>query len=250
MKKILAVALAAVLSVTACGQIEYAITLEEDLSGTATLDMGLNLEKMAFALATIQKAFTGDTTGLTEEELATAREDLIAEMDDEEWNEEEALADAREDLPEGVEMLEFSNTRDDLLMQFRVRLAFDHISKLNEVAIDPDDATGGDGGSGSSDETQPFGGLEVIEEGNTIVLRNDPLDPIEEGIEDAAGQMGGMEEMMESALEDFSVVFRIEAPFEVLEHNATRQEGNALVWEYDESSLNQGSEGVFVRYQR
>ena len=94
MKKILAVALAGILSVTACGQIEYAITLEEDLSGTATLDMGLDLEKMAFALATIQKAFTGDTTGLTEEELATAREDLIAEMDDEEWNEEEALADA------------------------------------------------------------------------------------------------------------------------------------------------------------
>jgi len=249
MKKILAVALAAALSLPACGQIEYSIALEEDLSGTATLDMGLNLEKLAYALASIQKAFTGDTTEITEEELATAREDLISEMDADEWNEEEALADAKADLPEGVEMVEFSNTREDLSMQFRVRLAFDHISKLNEVEIDPDDATGTDGVT-SGEETRPFGRLEVIEEGNTIVLRNDPLDPIDEQIEEASSQLGAMESMVESALEDFSVVFRIEAPFEILEHNATRQEGNTLIWEYDESNLEGGSDGVFVRYQR
>lgn len=246
MKKLLTVALAAALSVSACGQIEYSIALEEDLSGTASLDMGLDLEKMAFALATMTKAFTGDTTTLTEEELASAREELIAEMDEEEWNEEEALAEARADLPEGVEMLEFSNTRDGLAMQFRVRLAFDHISKLNEVRLDPDDATGGEAG----EETEPFGGLQVIEEGNTIVLRNEPLDAIEEQIDEASGQMGAMEGMLESALEDFSVVFRIEAPFTVLDHNATRREGSTLIWEYDESNLSEGSEGVFVRYER
>ena len=248
MKKILAVVFAGALSVSACSQMEYSIALEEDLSGTATLDMALDLGKMAYTLAVMQKTFTGDTTEISEEELAEARAELIAQMDEEDWNEEEALADASQDLPEGVEMLEFSNTREDLLMKFRVKLGFDHVSKLNEVAIDPDEAAGGVGATGA--QAQPFGGLQVVEEGRTIVLRNDPLDPIAEQVDEAAGQMGAMDGVLESVLEDFSIVFRIEAPFEVVEHNATRRDGRVLIWEFDESSLEGGSDGVFVRYQR
>ncbi len=247
MNKILTGALAAALSLPACSQIEYSIALEEDLSGTAALEMAIDMEQMANVLASMTKAFTGDTTPVSDEELASAREELMAEMDEDDWDEEEALEDARADMPEGVEMVEFSNSRDGMKQRFRVRLTFDHISKLNEVAIDPDDATGDDA---PGEETQPFGGLEVIEEGNTIVLRNDPLDSIEDQVGEASDQMGAMGGMLESVLEDFSVVFRIEAPFDVIEHNATRQEGNALIWEYDESSLQGGSEGVFVRYER
>jgi hypothetical protein len=249
MKKILALAFAATLSVSACSQIEYSIALEEDLSGTAALDMSIDMEQMAYVLASMTKAFTGDTMPVSDEELASARDELMAEMDKDDWDEEDALQSAREDMPDGVEMIEFSNSRDGMKQRFSVRLAFDHISKLNEVAIDPDDATGAEGGAAGAD-TQPFGGLEVVEEGNTIVLRNDPLDPIADQVEDASGQMPGMEGMLESALAEFSVVFRIEAPFDVVEHNATRQEGNALIWEYDASNLEGGSPGVFVRYER
>lgn len=249
MKKIFALLAAAGLTLPACSQIEYSVALEEDLSGTASLDMAIDMEQMAYVLASMTKAFTGDTTPVSDEELESARQDLIAEMEKDDWSEEEALQDASADMPEGVEILEFSNTRDGMKQRFRIRLAFDHISKLNEVRIDPDDATGNEGGT-PGDETEPFGGLEVIEEGNTIVLRNDPLDPIEEQVEDASDQMPGMDGMLESILADFSVVFRIEAPFEVLEHNATSQDGNTLIWEYDEMSLEEGTPGVFVRYQR
>ena len=248
MKRIFAVAVGTMLFLAACSHMEYSITLEEDLSGTATLEMALDLGKMAHALAAMQKTFSGDTTELTEEELAAARTELMVQMDEEEWNEEEARADASQDLPEGVELLEFSNAREDLLMQFRIKLGFDHVSKLNQVSIDPSGAAGGAGTPG--DESQPFGGLEVIEEGNTVVLRNDPLDRIEEQVEEASGQVGPIDGMMESVLEDFSVVFRIDAPFDVVEHNATRQEGRVLIWEYDESSLQEGADGVFVRYRR
>ena len=237
------------MTLPACTQIEYTIALEEDLSGTATLDMAIDMEQMAYILASMTKAFTGDTTPVSDEELESAREDLMAEMEQDEWNEEEALQDAAEDMPEGVEVVEFVNVSEDMKQRFRMKLAFDHVSKPNEVRIDPDDATGDEGGA-PGDEAEPFAGLEVIEEGNTIVFRNDPLDPIEEQVEDASEQMPGMDGMLESALADFSVVFRIEAPFDVLEHNATSQDGNALIWEYDEMSLEEGTPGVFVRYQR
>lgn len=249
MMRFIALVAAAGLSLSACTQIEYSIALEEDLSGTATLDMAINMEQMALVLASMTKAFTGDTTPLSDEELESARADLIAEMDKDDWNEEEAIDDARQDLPEGVEIVEFSNTRDDMMQRFKIRLSFDHVSKLNEVAIDPDDATGGDG-MAPGEETEPFGGLEVVEEGNTIVLRNDPLESIEEQVADASDQMPGMDGMLESALANFSVVFRIEAPFEILEHNATSKDGDTLIWEYDETSLEEGTPGVFVRYQR
>jgi hypothetical protein len=249
MKRMLVLALGCGLAVPACTRIEYSIALEDDLSGTARLEMSLDMERMTYVLASMTKSFGGDTTPVSQEELAAAREELVAQMEADDWDEEEALRDARADMPAGVEMVEFSNTRDGLKQQFRVRLAFDHVSSLNRVEIGPGDrATDGPGAPG--EETRPFGGLEVIEDGNTIVLRNQPFDPIEESAEAAADRMPGMEGLMEPVLEDFSVVFRIEAPFEVLEDNATRRDGNSLIWEYDETHLETGSEGVYVRYKR
>jgi hypothetical protein len=51
------------------------------------------------------------------------------------------------------------------------------------------------------------------------------------------------------------VAFRISAPFEVIEHNAHRKDGTALVWEYDLNSLQKMSpeqmkNGVRVRYRK
>ncbi len=49
--------------------------------------------------------------------------------------------------------------------------------------------------------------------------------------------MGGeltpdMKKQMEEAFKGLRIAWKIQAPFEVIEHNATRKEGNTLIWEY------------------
>ena len=58
------------------------------------------------------------------------------------------------------------------------------------------------------------------------------------------------DEMLTDMLEGLRIAFRIEAPFAVVEHNATRVDGRALYWEYDVSSLDSGPQGIFVRYRK
>ena len=57
--------------------------------------------------------------------------------------------------------------------------------------------------------------------------------------------------MIENMLQDLSVTFRLETPFEVLEHNATRREGRTLIWAFDWERL-KGDEplGIFARLRR
>ena len=50
------------------------------------------------------------------------------------------------------------------------------------------------------------------------------------------------------------VAFRIDAPFEVVEHNATAVEGGTLIWEYDSEALTtaaaQAPQQIRVRYRK
>ena len=47
------------------------------------------------------------------------------------------------------------------------------------------------------------------------------------------------------------VAFRITAPFEILEQNAHRKEGNTLIWEFDVKSLEKATPtGIRVRYRK
>ena len=59
MKKLLSVALVALFGLTGCMQIEYGIVLEEDLSGTADIDFALDMDRMAYSFAMVQKMFSG-----------------------------------------------------------------------------------------------------------------------------------------------------------------------------------------------
>ena len=60
---------------------------------------------------------------------------------------------------------------------------------------------------------------------------------------------------MEDAFKGLRLAFRIDSPFEVVEHNATRKEGQALLWKYDLKTLSkmtpeQMSKGVRVRFKK
>src|SRR5256885_791770 len=84
----------------------------------------------------------------------------------------------------------------------------------------------------------PFEGLELVEKGDTITIRTKPQNPTEKVQEEAAGGGGpkmdaDTEKMMKDAFSKMRVTYRITAPFKIVSHNGTRQEGQTLIWEYN-----------------
>ncbi len=69
------------LSAVGCVQVEYGIVLEDDLSGTADLDMTVDLDRVAYSAAMIQAAFEGTGEPPTEEQVDAAREKIVSEME-------------------------------------------------------------------------------------------------------------------------------------------------------------------------
>lgn len=228
-----------VLVSTACFQMEYAIVLEEDLSGTAGLDFTVDLGQMAEAMATVQRTFSGEEGPPSEEEIAATREEVLAEMD--EFEEESIREEIASDLPEGVELLDATRTVDGLKTTIDLDLRFDHISLLNELDVAPDE--------GGPIDSHPFGDLEVVEEGNTIVLRHAPVNPVTEA-KQSTEMMGDMGDLIGSMFENLRIAFTVEAPFDIEEHNATERDGNKLSWVYDFEALSEGPSGIYVRYRR
>jgi hypothetical protein len=65
------------------------------------------------------------------------------------------------------------------------------------------------------------------------------------------------EKLIKDAFSKMRVVYRITAPFPVVSHNATRKEGNTLIWEFDlkrfeelEKGKKLDDAGVKVTYRR
>ena len=240
----LAVALALALPLSGCMQFEYGIVLEEDLSGTADVDVTVDLEKTAVAFATVEKMFSGEEGAPTEEEIAAARQELMEEMGEEEFDEAELRQDIESDLPEGMELLDVKQTWDDLKMNLKIDLSFENATQLSQLALSGDEED-----QLPVSDQRPFADLQVIDEGSTLLIRNEPINPVEE-TEEAAEMMPALEGMMESMLSDLSIVFKITAPFDIVEHNATRKDGNTLYWEYGFDNLEEGTEGILVRYRK
>lgn len=231
-----------------CMQFDYGITLEDDLSGTADVDLAIDLDRVAYMSAYIQNAFGGEGGEPSAEQIKEAREEILAEVDeDEDFSVESMRAEIEPDLPDGVVLLYANVDRDELLTTVNMRFAFDHVDKLKEIRLDDDD----DGeGSGAPVDSEPFENLEIIEDGDEIIIRSEPINPMEEI--DEMGEMPFVsDEMIEKLLQGFSVTFSITSPFKVEEHNATRKEGKTLVWEFNLETLKSGeATGIHARLKR
>ena len=64
-----------------------------------------------------------------------------------------------------------------------------------------------------------------------------------------------MQKQMEEMFKGFRIAFKITAPFDVLEQNATRKDGNTLIWEYDLKTIQtmkpeQLKQGIRVKYKK
>ena len=231
-----------------CMQFDYGITLEDDLSGTADVDLAIDLDRVAYMSAYIQNAFGGEGGEPSAEQIQEAREEILAEVDeDEDFSVESMRAEIEPDLPDGVVLLYANVDRDELLTTVNMRFAFDHVDKLKEIRLDDDD-DGED--SGAPVDSEPFENLEIIEDGDEIIIRSEPINPMEEI--DEMGEMPFVsDEMIEKLLQGFSVTFSITSPFKVEEHNATRKEGKTLVWEFNLETLKSGeATGIYARLKR
>ena len=129
-------------------------------------------------------------------------------------------------------------------------------SNLNDINIAKDSKSPGMNSPKALEE--PFAGMEFREEGDTLIISSSVKNPLSEV--DATNpakdmDMGDLGEVMNASFESLRIATSLTTPFEVLEHNATRVEGNTLWWEYDLKSMNkltqeQLERGIYVRLRK
>ncbi len=227
-----AIALLSVFLLAGCFEIEQSINLKKDLSGTADFHLGVDLEPMVVVMAQFGREMEGKTGPMTAEELAKAKADF-KKNSKKSPGEVPSAEEIQKNLPEGVTLLDHKVKEQDFGMVSDFRFAFEKLSQLVGVKLpskkegDPADANVID---------SPFKGLEVSESGDTFTIRTKPQNPAE-SVKEQAAEGPKLDEATEKLVRDaFSkmrVGYRITAPFEIVSHNATRREGNTLIWEYD-----------------
>jgi len=246
-----ALVLVCAIALAGCIDIEQEIVLEPDLSGTASLRMRVDMEPMVFFMATMSKQMTGGSGEPTAAELQSTRDQLLAKQEQEGDFDPEAFKSSQgASLPEGIRIRDVHFNRQDLQLSYTVNFEFDRFADI--VAIRLDDAAQGDPGQGNP-MARPFDTLRLVNDGETLLVTSEPINPM------AEQQKGGppppeMETAFATAMTGLRFAFKIDAPFEVVAHNATAAEGRALIWEYDFEALTavtgQAPEQIRVRYRK
>jgi len=223
---------------TGCFEVEESIDLKKDLSGTAHLKLGVDMEPMVIIMAKVQKEMSGDKTPLTKAEIAAAKADFKKSQKKTTTTSEDPRKEAEAGLPPGVKLLGVSVDDKEFGMVTNMQFAFDKLSSL--VGIRLGDKKPGEGPSDPTKKSvldSPFQGLEMSETATTITIRTKPQNPAEKVKAEASEQGPKMdaetEKMMNDAFKNLRFAWKITAPFEVQSSNATRREGNTLIWEYD-----------------
>ncbi len=228
---------------TGCFEVEQSINLNRDLSGTANFKLGIDMEPMVIIMAKVQKEMGGDKTPLTKAEIAAAKADFKKNEKKSTETPTDPRKQAEGGLPPGVKLLDATVEEKEFGVTTNMKFAFDKLSSLVGVKLGtkkegeaPPDPTK------SSVIDSPFQGLEISETAKTISIHTKPQNPAEK-VQSQANAQGGpkldpeTEKMMNDAFKNLRVAWKITAPFEVASSNATRREGNTLIWEYDFAKL-------------
>jgi len=256
MKKTLA--LLSVVLLAGCFEIDQSIELKKDLSGTADFHLGIDMEPMVVVMAQFAREMEGKKGPMTDAELAKARADFKKNMKkDQSGGKEPSRDEIQKSMPEGVKLLDFKVAEKDFGVATDFKFGFDRLNRLVDVKLPSKEG---------KDPTQknvidsPFEGLELIEKGDTITIRTKPQNPTKAVEKEAEGGPKidkETEKMIRDAFSKMRVTYRITAPFTIVSHNATRKQGNTLIWEYDletfekmEASKKTEEFGVRVTYKR
>ena len=221
---------------TGCFEVEQSIELKRDLSGTANFKLGVDMEPMVIIMAKVQKEMRGDKSALTKAEIAAAKEDFKKSDRKTTMTPQDPSKQAEE--PPGVKLLDLSVTDKEFGMTWNVKFAFDKLSSLAGVKLNKKKEEGAAADpTKSSIIDSPFQGLEISETASTISIFTKPQNPAEKVMSQASEQGPKLdaetEKMVIDAFKKLRVAWKITAPFEVASSNATRKEGNTLIWEYD-----------------
>lgn len=238
---------------TACFDVEQALKLQKDLSGEVGFTMTIDMEPMFMFMYRMQREMKDQKGEPTAAEIAQARKEFLASG--KKSGSTPSKADVENNLPKGIKLLSHSVTEDGLKMTAKINLAFDHVSKLSEVDLKTGKKAAAGPGPGNPFE-KPFP-LTIKDEGGTLLLTMEAVNPAAEQKEQTGQMKMSPEEtkIIEDAFKSLRVAFRIDSALPVVEHNATRKEGQTLYWEYDVKTLNkmtpqQLSEGVKLRLRK
>jgi hypothetical protein len=240
--RVILVAALFALFATGCFEVEQSIELKRDLSGTANFKLGVDMEPMITIMAKVQKEMGGDKSPLTAADIAAAKADFKKNQKTTTSKTEDPRKDAEAGLPPGVKLLDVKVDEKEFGVTTNMKFSFDKISSLVGVKLGTKKE-----GDGPADPTKksvldsPFQGLELTETAKTISIHTKPQNPAEK-VKAQASEQGPKldpetEKMMNDAFKNLRVAWKITAPFEVISSNATRKEGNTLIWEYDFAGL-------------
>ena len=257
-KRMVALGLALCLpALAACFDVEQAMTLQKDLSGKAAFTMTVNMEPMVLFMVRMQREMAGKKGEPTAAEIEKAKKDFLASKTQTKEDPEKQKADVEKSLPPGVKLLESSMKDEGLKMTVHLVFSFDNISKLAKVQLSSKEGSEEQQPGAKNPFDQPFSGLQVKDEGKTLLLTTEAINPAAEQKEQASGMdlSPEMKKQMEDAFKGLRVAYKIDAPFDVVEDNATRKEGHTLIWEYDLKTMEkmtpaQLAQGVRVRFKK
>jgi hypothetical protein len=252
---IVPVLLALVVS-SGCLEFERAITLNKNLSGKATFRMTMNMEAMARFGVQMDHQMSGKPGEVTEEEIAAAIKEMSAGMAAQQPTED--LKAKVGPLPPGFTLIDTSQKLDGLKMIVSVTIGFDDVRKLPSFKM----ADPSPNAMSANDQIQPFEGIEVKDEGSTLLITAKllttgdskmmapgPAAPGEkpapaEGLTDMfngmLGPMGGdagLKALVDGMMKGMKETFRLETPMTVVDTNATKREPGAVVWEQSLEAL-------------
>jgi hypothetical protein len=263
MKKIAAAVLGlSGLLLAGCFDIEQTLTLEKNMSGKAGYAMKFDMKPMVAFMAGMKRGMEGKEGPPTAEEIAAVEQEMLASRKAQ--TQIPSKEEIAKNLPKGITLLDSKVQEDGLKFGMDMLFGFDHVSKLQEIDLKKPEAgeaqqqeMPGPGAQGENPMESPFGGLQFKDEGDTFLVTSPTENPLAEQTEQAEQAQLSPEEkkQVEEMLGKLRVAFKITAPFQIVEHNAHRKEGNTLVWEYDLDSFEKMkpeelSQGVRVRYKK
>jgi hypothetical protein len=264
-KASLGLGLAGCLLLAGCFDVEQTLVLQKDLSGKAGFTMKVDMEPMVLMMVMMQRSMAGQEGEPTAAEIEKAKKEFLASKKTEgapdPAQQKEELAKG---LPAGVRLLDSRFEDEGLKLLASFALGFDDVDKLRQVSLSPPKAEGGEGAEAGGPPAEknpfdtPFGDLTVEEQGEFLLVTTPARNPLEEQKQEMGGEEGvspEMEKQLEQAFKGLRVAWKIEAPFPVVEHNAHRQEGKTLIWEYTLDSMKtmdpkKMAEGIRVKYRK
>jgi hypothetical protein len=156
-------------------------------------------------------------------------------------------------LPSGVKLVDTFISEEGMGMTGRFSLSFDNVAKLSQIRLP---APAGILLQEKTPLEHPFP-FDIKDEGSTLLLTMEPITPVGDPTP-APGDMklsADLQKQMDAAFSGLRVSFRLETPLAVVDHNATRTEGQTLYWEYDREGLEKmtperRAQGVRVRLKK